>query len=271
MARRHVVGFVQDGFGVSQRRSCAVLGVNRSSCRYVGRRPDDPIREPLRALAAQRPRFGYRRLTILLRRDGWTANHKRVYRIYRQEGLTVRRKRRKKLAAGARVTLPPPARPNERWSMDFMGDSLASGRTFRILNIVDDASRECLAIEVDTSLSGYRVARVLDRIAATRPLPLRIVADNGPEFTSKVLDAWAYQHRVQLHFIRPGKPVENAFIESFNGKFRDECLNENWFLGLADAREKIETWRLDYNLVRPHSSLNDRTPTEYAAAVGARL
>jgi putative transposase len=271
MARRHVVGFVQDGFGVSQRRSCAVLGVNRSSCRYTSRRPDDPIREPLRVLAARRPRFGYRRLTILLRRDGWTANHKRVYRIYRQEGLAVRRKRRKKLAAGARVLLPMPTRPNERWSMDFMGDTLANGRTFRTLNIVDDASRECLAIEVDTSLSGYRVTRVLDRIAATRPLPTMIVSDNGPEFTSKVLDAWAYGRRVQLHFIRPGKPVENAFVESFNGKFRDECLNENWFLGLADAREKIETWRLDYNLVRPHSSLGDRTPTEYAAAVGARL
>jgi putative transposase len=271
MARRHVVGFVQDGFGVSQRRSCAVLGVNRSSCRYVGRRPDDPIREPLRALAARRPRFGYRRLTVLLRRDGWVANHKRVYRIYRQEGLAVRRKRRKKLAAGARVVLPMPGQPNERWSMDFMGDTFASGRTFRTLNIVDDASRECLAIEVDTSLSGYRVARVLDRIAATRPLPALIVSDNGPEFTSKVLDASAYEHHVRLHFIRPGKPVENAFVESFNGKFRDECMNENWFLGLADAREKIETWRLDYNLVRPHSSLGDRTPTEYAATVGARL
>jgi len=222
-------------------------------------------------LAARRPRFGYRRLTILLRREGWVANHKRVYRVYRQEGLAVRRKRRKKLAAGARVVLPLPVRPNERWSMDFMGDTLASGRTFRTLNIVDDASRECLAIEVDTSLSGCRVTRVLDRIAATRPLPVMIVSDNGPEFTSKVLDAWAYARRVQLHFIRPGKPVENAFVESFNGKFRDECLNENWFLGLADAREKIETWRLDYNQVRPHSSLGDRTPTEYAATVGARL
>ncbi len=271
MARRHVVGFVRDGFGVSQRRSCAVLGVNRSSCRYVSRRPDDPIREPLRVLAARRPRFGYRRLTILLRREGWVANHKRVYRVYRQEGLAVRRKRRKKLAAGARVVLPLPVRPNERWSMDFMGETLASGRTFRTLNIVDDASRECLAIEVDTSLSGTRVTRVLDRIAATRPLPVMIVSDNGPEFTSKVLDAWAYERRVQIHFIRPGKPVENAFVESFNGKFRDECLNENWFLGLADAREKIETWRLDYNQVRPHSSLGDRTPTEYAATVGARL
>lgn len=237
----------------------------------MSRRPDDPIREPLRVLAARRPRFGYRRLTVLLRREGWVANHKRVYRIYRQEGLAVRRKRRKKFAARARVVLPLPTQANERWSMDFMGDTLASGRTFRTFNIVDDASRECLAIEVDTSLSGYRVVRVLDRIATTRPLPAMIVSDNGPEFTSKVLDAWAYEHRVQLHFIRPGKPVENAFVESFNGKFRDECLNENWFQGLADAREKIETWRLDYNLVRPHSSLGDRTPTEYAATAGARL
>jgi putative transposase len=268
MARRQVVGFFQDGFGVSQRRACHALGAARSSVRYQSARGDDPIREPLRALAARRPRFGYRRLHVLLRREGWGVNHKRVYRIYREERLAVRRKQRKKLAAGCRIVLAPPTQPHVRWSMDFMGDTLANGRTFRTLNIVDDGSRECPTIVVDYGLSGARITRELDRLAATRPLPKVIVVDNGPEFTSTVLDAWAYERGVQLHFIRPGKPVDNAFIESFNGKFRDECLNEHWFLDLDDARTKIEAWRIDYNEVRPHSALGNRTPTEYAARAG---
>lgn len=267
-ARRLAVGLLQADFTVSQRRACAALTVARSSCRYVGRRHDDPLRASLRVVAAARPRFGYRRLHILLRREGWVVNHKRLYRLYREEQLTVRRRRRRKLAAGCRVALPAPTQPHERWSMDFVGDTLASGRTFRTLNIVDDGTRECLAIEVDIGLSGERVARVLDQIAQRRPLPKRIVIDNGPEFTSRALDAWAYARGVELHFIRPGKPVDNAFVESFNGKFRDECLNEHWFLDLADARSKIETWRHDYNEVRPHSALGDRTPIEYAAQVG---
>jgi putative transposase len=160
----------------------------------------------------------------------------------------------------ARVVMPTPDRPNERWSMGFTGDTLASGRTFRTLNVVDDGSRECVAIEVDHGLSGVRVARVLEQLAKQRPLPRTIVMDNGPEFTSRALDAWAYGNSVQLHFIRPGKPVDNAFVESFNGKFLDECLNENWFLDLDDARRKIEDWRQDFNTVRPHSSLGNRTP-----------
>jgi putative transposase len=259
---------VQDGFGVSQRRACEVLGVARSTVRYESRRADDPIREPLRVLAARPPRFGYRRLGILLRREGWRVNDKRVYWLYREERLAVRRKGRRKLTAGARIVLAAPTEPHQRWSTDFMGDTLASGRTFRTLNLVDDGSRECPAIEVDFGLSGERVTRVLDNVAKTQPLPKVIVVDNGPEFTSKALDAWAYRHGVELHFIRPGKPVDNAFIESFNGKFRDECLNENWFQDLEDARQKIETWRPDYNTVRPHSALGNRTPAEYAAAVG---
>jgi putative transposase len=268
MARRQVVGFVQDGFGVSQRRACDALGAARSTIRYACRRGDDPIREPLRALAALRPRWGYRRLHILLQREGWVCNHKRVYRLYRQEQLAVRRRKRKKLAATARIVMPVPTRPNERWSMDFMCDTLANGRTFRTLNIVDDASRECLRIEVDHGLASLRVIRVLDELAITRGLPRQIVVDNGPEFTSTALDAWAYRRGVVLHFIRPGKPVDNAFIESFNGKFRDECLNENWFLDLDDARRRIETWRHDYNTVRPHSALGNRTPAEYAKGAG---
>jgi len=184
--------------------------------------------------------------------------------------LAVRRKQRKKLAARARVVLPGPTRINERWSMDFMADSLAKSRSFRTLNIIDEFSRECLAIEVDTSIPGRRVCRVLDRLAETRGLPLMIVVDNGPEFAGKHLDAWASRNGVKLHFIRPGKPVENCFVESFNDKFRDECLNEHWFLDLQDARAKIEAWRIDYNRVRPHSSLNYMTPKEFAAAASLR-
>ena len=264
-ARRLAVGWLQDGFGVSQRRSCRVLAVVRSTIQYRSRRPDDTgLRAELVGLAAQRRRFGYRRLTVLLRRGGLRVNHKKVYRLYREEGLAVRRRKRRKLAAGARIILAAPTQPNQRWSMDFMGDSLATGRTFRILNLVDDYSREAIATEVDTSLPGVRVVRVLERVAQTRPLPAMIVCDNGPEFTGRALDTWAYARRVQLHFIRPGKPIENAFVESFNGRLRDECLNENWFADLQEARSKIGVWRIDYNEVRPHSALGNRTPIEYA-------
>jgi putative transposase len=266
-SRRLAVGHLQDGFGVSQRRACHALGAARSSVRYSRGRGDDPIREPLRAVAARRRRWGYRRLALLLRREGWRVNDKRVYRLYRADGLAVRRRKRKKFAAGRRIALPAPMLANQRWSMDFMGDTLASGRTFRTLNIVDDCTRECVAIAVDTSLTGARVVRVLDELAETRGLPEVIVVDNGPEFTGKCLDAWAYARGVQLHFIRPGKPVDNAFIESFNGKFRDECLNEHWFRDLTDARDTIEAWRHDYNDVRPHSALGNRTPTEFATSL----
>jgi len=264
-ARRLAVGWLQDGFGVSQRRSCRVLDVVRSTIQYRSRRADDSaLRAELVGLAAQRRRFGYRRLTVLLRRGGLRVNHKKVYRVYREEGLAVRRRKRRKLAAGARIVLAAPTQSNQRWSMDFMGDSLATGRTFRIFNLVDDYSREAIATEVDTSLPGLRVVRVLERVAETRPLPAVIVCDNGPEFTGRALDAWAYARGVQLHFIRPGKPIENAFVESFNGRLRDECLNENWFADLQEARTKIGVWRIDYNEVRPHSALGNRTPTEYA-------
>lgn len=268
MARRQVVGYLEDGFDVSQRRACHALGAARSSVRYVSVRGDDPIREPLRALATRRPRYGYRRLAVLLRREGWRVNDKRVYRLYRLDGLAVRRKRRKRLAAGARRPLPAPTRAHVRWSMDFTTDTLATGRPFRTLNIVDDGSRECPAIVVDHGISGERITRELDALATRRPLPEVIVVDNGPEFTSRALDQWAYERGVTLHFIRPGKPVDNAYIESFNGKFRDECLNEEVFLDLLDARTKIEAYRVDYNTVRPHSALGNRTPAEYATEIG---
>lgn len=191
-------------------------------------------------------------------------NHKRVYRLYRDEGLSVRRRGRKRVAREVRLPLPAPIGPNELWSLDFVSDALAWGRRIRLLCVIDAFTRESLAIEVDTSLSGQRVACVLDRVIAERDqAPVEIVLDNGPELTSKALDQWAYERGVHLRFIEPGKPVQNAFVESFNGRLRDECLNEHWFLTLADARRLIEDWRMDYNRTRPHSSLGNLTPLEY--------
>jgi len=192
-------------------------------------------------------------------------NHKRTERIYHEEGLALRRKRRRKYAAGSRVMMSSPQRPNQRWSMDFVTDSIVTGRRFRALAIVDDYSRECPIIEVDTSLGGARVVSVLERLAETRGLPNVITTDNGPEFAGRALDEWAYRKGVKLNFIRPGKPIENAYAESFIGRLRDECLNENWFMNLKHARDIIEDWRRDYNEVRPHSSLHGRAPMEYAA------
>jgi len=264
-AYREVVGHLREMYEVSERRACGAVGFPRSTCRYPSQRRDDPqLRSRLIELAAERPRFGYRRLQIMLRREDIEVNHKRVYRLYREEGLAVRRKRRKRVARGRRVMLEPATRRNQRWSMDFTGDSLADGRVFRTLNIVDDFTRECAAIVVDTSLPGLRVVRELDQLIESRGTPEMIVMDNGPEFTCKALDEWAYRTGVRLHFIRPGKPVENAYVESFNGKFRDECLNQHWFVSLSHAMEVIENWREDYNEVRPHSSLGQIAPAEFA-------
>jgi putative transposase len=263
------VGFLKDEFAVSERRSCRVLEAARSSCQYkAAGREADGLAPRMRELAVARPRFGYRRLHVLLRRDGWCVNHKKVWRIYREEGLAVRRRKRKKLAVGTRVIQGHPQRANQLWAMDFVSDSLATGRKFRTLNIVDAYTRECLAIEADTSLPGERVARVLDQVAITRDLPEVIVTDNGPEFAGTRFEAWALQKGVKVRFIRPGKPVENALVESFNGKFRDECLNESWFTTLADARERIEQWRVDYNRARPHSSPGNLSPEQFAASAG---
>ncbi len=227
------------------------------------------MRERLLELASERPRFGYRRLHVMLLREGWAINRKRVYRVYREMGLAVRRKKRKRVAQANRRPRVVPIRANVQWSMDFMRDTLASGRVFRTLNVADDATRECLAIEVDTSISGARVGRVLERVAQERgSYPSRLVLDNGPECTSKALDQWAYLRGVELCFIRPGKPIENCFVESFNGRFRDECLNVHWFLDLADARRRIEIWRVDFNTVRPHSSLGYRSPSPASGEAG---
>ncbi len=271
VARRRAVRWLQERFGVSARRACGTVRLAESSFRYrPSRRELAGLRPRLLELAAQRPRFGYRRLHILLVREGWEVNHKRVQRLYREEGLAVRRKRRKRVAQASRRPKSVPSSPNERWSMDFMADSLATGRGFRVLNVVDDFSRECVGQEVDSALSGERVTRVLDRVIEERGKPGRLVMDNGPEFTSRALDEWAYRRGIELDFIRPGKPIENCFVESFNGKFRDECLNLHWFCDLREARREIEIWRLDYNHVRPHSSLGNTPPAEYRRGASLR-
>ncbi len=252
-------------FGLSIRRACKLIGLSRTSFHYrPAAKPDEEvIRKRLRELAQTRRRFGCPRLHVMLRREGFVINHKRTERIYIQEGLILRIRRRKKMSSLLRTDIPKPDYPNHIWSMDFMRDSLANGRAIKILAVVDEYTRKCFRIEVDTSINGVRVTRVLDGIAQMEGLPEIIIIDNGPEFIGKTLDAWAYQRGVKLTFIRPGKPVENAYIESFNGRFRDECLNENWFLTLEHARRIIEKWRIDYNNERPHSSLGYLTPEEF--------
>lgn len=250
-------------FGVTH--ACGLISVSRSLYRYRSRRPGrERLRARISEIAASKRRYGYRRVHVVLRREGWPVNRKLTYRLYREAGLAVRRRKRKRIGPYERRPLPKPSLANLSWSMDFVSDGLADGRRLRCLTIVDDCTRECVAIEVDTSITGMRVRAVLQRLAETRGLPASITVDHGPEFEGQVLDAWAYASNVRLCFIRPGKPNENAYIESFNGKFRDECLNEHWFVTMAQARRVIETWRAEYNTERPHSSLGDLTPEEYA-------
>jgi putative transposase len=235
-------------------------------------RADEPhLRERLRTLAAERPRWGYRRLHILLKREVGSINHKRVQRLYRLEGLAIRRRQRKRVARTPRGANASSWRPGEAWAMDFMQDVLADGRRFRTLNVLDIVTRECLAIEVDTSLPGQRVVRLLEQLVLWHGAPKRITLDNGPEFTGRALDVWAYQRHVELDFIDPGRPMQNGYLESFNGKFRDECLNVHWFRNLADARQLIEDCRGSYNTERPHSALCGRTPTQHAVHYQAAL
>lgn len=266
--RRTAVTTAMTTAEVSERRACRFTGFSRSTRRYRSRRsPDTALRARLHELAAQRRRWGYRQFCRVLRREGWRINYKRVQRVYQEEGLQVRRRKRKRRATVPRTPTPAPTRANERWSMDFVRDTFGDGRVFRCFTLVDDCTRECPVIEVDFSLSGERVARVLDRVAAARGYPRVISCDNGPEFAGAALDEWAHAHGVMLDFIDPGKPVQNAFIESFNGTFRDECLNENWFVSLYDAQRTIEAWRIDYECERPHSKLKDLTPREFAHAL----
>lgn len=257
---------IQRQFGFSERRACRLIGFNRTSKRYqpIKDLENEAIKERLAELAARWKRFGYRRLHILLCREGKAINHKRVYRLYKQAGLSIRK--RKKKCPSEKRGRPQAANllPNSRWSLDFVSDATALGRRYRVLTVIDETTRECLALEVDTSLTGERVKSVLNRISLFRGYPLEVLTDNGSEFTSVALSEWTFTKGIGHLFIDPGKPIQNAYIESFNGKFRDECLNEHWFRNLTEAKDIIEQWRLEYNHTRPHSSLGNLTPSEYA-------
>ena len=249
----------------SQRRACALVGMAPKVYRHQPKRLDDSrLRERLKALANQRRRFGYRRLQLLLRREGIGVNHKKLYRVYREERLVVRRRGGRKRALGTRAPMAIPQGANQRWSVDFVQDTLIDGRRFRALAIVDDFTRECLGLAVDTSLSGVRVARELSMIVEQRGRPCMVVSDNGTEFTSRAILTWSQEQSVDWHYIAPGKPMQNAFAESFIGRLRDECLNEHLFRSVRHAREIIEAWRIDYNHDRPHTSLAGLTPAEFA-------
>jgi putative transposase len=259
-ARRELVSQIRQGYQLSENRACGLIGITRWINRYQSQRdPQTELRMRIRELAGSRVRYGYRRLTVLLRREGWVVNTKRVYRLYHEEGLQVRTKKRGKRAAQARVPLPEAARPNQRWSMDFVSDRLTDGRWFRILTVVDQYTRECLCIHADRSQSGEKVAEHMRRLTATRGVPESITTDNGSEFAGQAMDVWANQAGVKLDFIRPGRPVQNGYIESFNGRLRDECLNTEVFSNLAEAREKLECWRRDYNEMRPHRIVLQKT------------
>ena len=256
---------VIDDHGYSERRACRLIGVDRTAFQYRPRRPEDAsVRERLRALANERRRFGYRRLAVMLKRDGLRMNLKKVYRLYKEERLTVRKRGGRKRALGTRAPMTIPQGVNQRWSLDFVQDALDDGRRFRILNVVDDFTRECLASVLDTSLSGVRVVRELDQLCLSRGRPAMIVSDNGTELTSHAVLRWVEETGIEWHYIAPGKPVQNAFVESFNGRLRDECLNEHVFRSLSQARGIVEAWRIDYNTVRPHSSLGGLAPSVFA-------
>ena len=263
----------KQNYRVSERRACALVGLARSSHRYQSTKDRQAaLRMRLKELAAIRIHYGYRRLHILLRREGWGVNAKRIYRLYREEQLGLRRRTpKRRVSCRTRVDRPEATHINDCWGMDFMSDELFDGRPIRLLTIVDHFTRESLAIDVGQRLRGRDVVAALERLSTERSLPKTIRVDNGPEFTSKALDQWAYANRVVLDFSRPGKPTDNALIESFNGSVRAECLNENWFLSLDDAKEKIESWRRDYNEQRPHSALGNLAPREFASSGQASL
>ena len=265
VVERQAVAHLCQQFEVSQRRACQVIEADRTLMRYCSVRPDDAVlRTRLRELAAVRRRFGYRRLLLLLRREGALVNHKKLRRLYREERLQVRRRGGRKRALGTRAPLSLPQGPNQRWSLDFVSDTLTDSRRFRMLAVVDDFTRECLTLVADTSLSGVRVGRELDAVIARRGRPQTIVSDNGTEFTSMAILGWSQETQIGWHYIAPGKPTQNAFIESFNGRLRDELLNETLFASLDHAREALADWKEDYNTVRPHSAIGNVPPAVYA-------
>lgn len=267
-AKRKAVSYLCDTHEVSQRRACAALSVDRSTVRYQSKRVDDvKQRDAIKRIAKERRRFGYRRILVMLEREKIFMNHKKLRRIYREEGLQVRKRGGRKRALGTRKPMVVPEAANQRWSLDFVSDALTDGRRFRIFAVVDDHTRECLSLVADTSLSGLRVTRELDRIIENRGRPQTIVSDNGTEFTSIAVLEWVQKTGVEWHYIAPGKPQQNAFIESFNGKLRDECLNETLFSTLAEASKILEIWKEDYNSERPHSALGNIPPSEFAKKI----
>jgi putative transposase len=267
-ARRDAVAHLRGSLEVSERRACAMIAADRSTVRYRSRRPDDgALRGRLRELADQRRRFGYRRLHVLLRLEGHAMNRKTTQRLYREEGLAVRRRRTRRRIAVARTPIPRPDGPNSRWSLDFVHDQLADGRRFRVLNIIDDVTKECLAAIPDTSLSGKRVVRELAALIERRGRPKALVSDNGTEFTSTAVLAFTQARKLDWRYIAPGKPTQNAFSESFQGRMRDEGLNEHLFFSMNHARAVIAGWAMDYNTRRPHSAIGYMTPAAYAAAL----
>ena len=265
-AKREAVAYLKTAHEVSERRACQVLDANRALVRYRFTRPPDvALRERLKALSAERRRFGYRRLAVFLRREGFNDNIKKIHRIYKEENLMVKRRKGRKKATGTRQPLPKPDSVNQVWSLDFMSDAFTDGRRFRLLAVMDQCSRECLMADADTSMPGLRVVRELDRLIKLRGKPKVIVSDNGPELTGRTVLIWAHENNIDWHYIQPGKPQQNGFTESLNGKIRDEFLNEHWFSSLHEVRGLLDEWRQDYNAVRPHSSLGYLTPMEYAA------
>lgn len=265
--RRRAVRYSIDTHGLSERRACKLVGLPRSVWQYESRKDDSALNERMKQLATEWPRFGYRRLHVLLKREGLVVNRKRVYRLYRLGQMALRKRLRKRGVTAPRIPRSSPLYANERWSMDFMADQLENGKRFRMLNIVDDRTRECLALSPAFSLTAESVVAILDAVIAERGKPSTIVTDNGPEFVSLRLEGWAYRNGVALQRIRPGKPVENAYIESFNGRVRDECLNQHVFASLDEATRLLADWRRLYNEVRPHSALSNLSPNEFAARI----
>lgn len=263
--QRAEANWLRSEYAASERRVCGLIGIAVASFRYQSRRSDEPLRTRLVELAREKPRFGYRRLHVLLERNGERVNHKRVHRVYREAGLRIRRKKRKHCVREGKPLLERTS-ANQEWALDFVHDAVECGRTIRVLSVVDTYTRECLGLEVDTSFASRRVTRVLDAIVAERGQPLAIRCDNGPELTSRHFLAWCVERKIELIHIQPGKPTQNARIESFHGRLRDECLTVSWFQNLFDARRKIAAWKIEYNEERPHSSLGYQTPKEFAAA-----
>lgn len=263
-AKRLAVEVLKQNHQMSERRACKLVGLQRTVARYKSqKRAEKELIEKIKKLAYARRRYGYRRIHLLLKRSGEKINHKRVWRLYREAGLKVAKRGGRKRAIGMRLVNAPATKTNQRWSLDFVADALSDGRRIRLLNVVDDFTRECLKIVIDTSLSGQRVARELSELMQEKGKPEEIISDNGTEFTSRAILEWSNDKKIAWKYIEPGKPTQNAYIESFNGKLRDECLNENWFMNLKEARKIVEEWRIDYNCNRPHSSLHGLTPWEF--------